>query len=515
MSMRYSTFLILIILAALLRFYHLGTWSFGFDELFTTLEAKILFGETPISNELLPNNVILEETQYYRLSRLLCVSHAVHRLDYLLFGENEWGARVLPAIIGSLNVGIIFLLAQPLFGNKTAFILALLVLLLPEHIQNSQLNRFYIQSFFFVSVVLLLGNHVAVNHSRTAAFWLGPAAILMVLSNSFGGIIWAGLLAGLFANFLFAKNSCNNNDNNSRCKNSFRNIKSIVFLLIVWSVLLFGIFIFHIVPLSVSWNDSSSWGYTPLHSAMAFVNSFGWTSMLFSFLGIWLLVVRFRTAANLYWLTLIFVSIISVLLLPLKIIYNPFYSFIFTFPFIVTTAIFLREIHQLVRESAMPYRSIVAEIWIFVAILVNVPVLLSYYQDGNRPDLRAAYQYVAEHWENGDQLTGFLMGAAEHYIPDKVPRIPLSPNNTAEKLQTILDQKLDDNHRLWIVLTSSRGGLDQNLRRWLSRHALFEIQFCKRRFDYSENSAEVFLIPKLSDQKHNTVRKTNSKPCEQ
>jgi hypothetical protein len=492
--MRIFVFLLLILFSGVLRFYHLGTWSFGYDELFTTLETKIFFDDFPVPDEyLLGGTVKPEETQYYRLPRLLCASHMVHRIGYKLFGEDEFGSRCLMAILGTLNIGVIFLLAQPLMGFTGSFILALLVMLFPDHLLHSQCNRFYIQSFFLVSVVTLLGARVAQNHSRMTVFWLGLFSVFLVLSNSLGGVIWGGVLVALLANFFCAKKT-----NEPRFS---RNNLIIVLLIGCWSLVLLGIFVFHIAPLIAHWNHAEAWGYTPLHAVMAFINSFGWTLFLFSLLGIAITMVNIRNNTNLYWFFCTLVSGVAILLLPTKIIYNPAYNFVFFFPFLVTAALFIREIYQLLVTSAFPFRSVVAVFWIFPATLVNFPTVLSYYQDGNRADHRAAFQYVAEHWEDNDLLTGFLMGTAQYYIPDKTPRIPLRTENTAEKLQEILDQKLDNNNRLWIVLPSSRGGLDHQLRQWLSEHALLQKVFTKKRFDYAENNIEIFLVPKKSERK--------------
>ncbi|MDR0610136.1 MAG: hypothetical protein LBG58_08505 [Planctomycetaceae bacterium] len=199
-----SIFLLLVLLAGLLRFHKLGAWSWGFDEHFTMLEVKILFGETTVPNEYLLDGTVKngtvkpEDTQYYRLPRLLCAAYAVHRLGYGIFGEDEFGSRALMAMLGSLSVGLIFLLAKPSIGFAGAFILSLLVLLLPEHILHSQCNRFYIQAFLLISAVILLGAYVAVRQSPTAAFWLGPLSVFMVLSHSLSGIIWAGNCLFLF-----------------------------------------------------------------------------------------------------------------------------------------------------------------------------------------------------------------------------------------------------------------------------------------------------------------------------
>ncbi|MDR2641186.1 MAG: glycosyltransferase family 39 protein [Planctomycetaceae bacterium] len=494
-------FLLLILSAGTLRFYNLGTWSFGYDELFTILETKVFFGETPVPDEYLCGGTVKpEDTQYYRLPRLLFASYTVHWLGYQLFGEDEFGSRFLMAILGTLNVGVIFLLAQPLIGFAGALILALLVMLLPEHILHSQCNRFYIQSFLLVSVVILLGAKVAVRRSLTAVFWLGVFAIVMVLSNSLSGIIWGGVVIGICVQIGSTLNSNQTLFSGKEGK--------IILVLTAWSVVLLGIFVFHIVPLAVSWNDSSSWGYTPLHAAMAFVNMLGWSLFLFAILGAGVALLNLQGYGNCYWLTLVMVSGVSVFLLPLKIIYNPFYGFLFIFPFLITASIFIREIYLFLLQPIVSdvrakfhLRFILAVFWVIIAIFMNFPSFISYYQDGNRPDHRAAFQYVAEHWEDGDCLTGFLMGTAQYYIPDKTPRIPLRTENTAERLQTILDQEIDGNNRLWIVLHSSRGGLDHQLRQWLSEHAIFKKIITKKRFDYAENNVEIFLVHKKTSRK--------------
>ncbi|MDR3198303.1 MAG: glycosyltransferase family 39 protein [Planctomycetaceae bacterium] len=486
-------FILLVVVAGVFRFAKLGEWSFGFDELFTTLETKILFGETAVPDEYLQNGTVKpENTQYYRLPRLLCASYAVHRLGYALFGEDEFGSRTLPAIIGAISVGVLFLLAKPLMGFAGALILAMLVMVLPEHILHSQNNRFYIQSFLFVSVVMFLGAEVAARRSVTATFWLGVSAVLMVLSNSFGGIIWGGVVFAVAADIVCSKNS--------GAPLLSAGTGYVFLILIAWSAVLFGIFVFHIAPLSDSWNSSSVWGYTPLHTAMAFINKFGWSLFLFAILGAGITLFRFRNNGNTYWTILVLVSGVCVLLLPLKIVYNPFYGFLFIVPFLVTAAIFVREIYRLLSESPLPFRSIIAVLWVIAALLVNFPSLYSYYQDGSRADHRAAFRYVAEHWEQGDRLTGIVMGTAQYYIPGNTPRIPLRSNNTAERLQEILDGEIGGNGRLWVVIPSSRDGLELELRRWLGQNALFETSFTKKRFDYDENNVEVFLVPKKKNQ---------------
>ncbi|MDR0391972.1 MAG: hypothetical protein LBH59_08705 [Planctomycetaceae bacterium] len=490
MLRNFFIFLLLVFFAGVLRFSYLGEWSFGFDELFTITETKIYFGEMPVPDEYLKNGKIKpEETQLYRLPRMIFASYFVHWFDYKLFGENEFGSRFLMAVLGTLNVGVIFLLSRPLFGFANALILSLLFLFLPEHILQSQNNRFYIQSFFSNSVVLLLGYYVVMRRSITATFLLAPMAILMLLFNTFNIVIWCSLFGAVITDMFFARKSDG--------KNLTRVDIKIILLLLLWSILLFVILFFYVMPFANSWNQSANWGYSSFHAVLSFINIIGWSMFLFSVLGSCILFLRIRDCGNGYWFFCVLCCGFAVFVLPLKITYNSQYGIIFIFPFIVSASIFIREVYNLISQSTIPLKHVLGVIWVCASLLLGLPSLFSYYQDGGRPNNRAAFQYVADNWHEGDRLTGTVMGAAQYYIPDKMPKIPLhyEPTEAIKELQTTLDQNIGGDGRLWIVILSSRGGIDEDLRRWLGQNATFERKFSKRRFDYAENNIEIFLAP--------------------
>ncbi|MDR1483574.1 MAG: hypothetical protein LBT09_01995, partial [Planctomycetaceae bacterium] len=146
----------------------------------------------------------LEKSQFYRLPQLIFVAHFVHRLNNRFFGNDEWGSRVLMAVMGSLSVGLAFLLGRSLLGFSGSLILAFLILLSPELAFYSQYSRFYSQAFLFIEIVFLLGGHVAVNRSVTAALVLVPTSLVMILSHSLGCFIWGILLCGLLVDFFFS-----------------------------------------------------------------------------------------------------------------------------------------------------------------------------------------------------------------------------------------------------------------------------------------------------------------------
>src|SRR5947209_2290306 len=91
--------LTLALLGGGLRFFRLGPWPFAGDELATLTEADSLFGKT----------VSPPESQTYRLARLVPLSYAIHYADYQLFGRDEWGSRVLIALLGTLQIVLVFI----------------------------------------------------------------------------------------------------------------------------------------------------------------------------------------------------------------------------------------------------------------------------------------------------------------------------------------------------------------------------------------------------------------------
>ena len=483
--------LLLILSAAGLRFHELGTWSFAGDELFTYYETRIWTGEIQaeelnkpsVGNYYDSDTMRLEDSQLARLPRLIPVAYAVHWLNYRLFGTDEFGARVLMAIIGSLNVGLVFLLARPLFGILGASVLAVFVLFCPEHLFNSQNVRMYALTYLLISVVWLLGGHITQNRSVRAAFWIGPCAILLVLCHSLGGLIWGGLLLGLAVDYVISR----------RTNEEKKHPKLLFSLIFLWSLILLGIAFWHILPLGAGWNTDRTWGYSPIHTLMAVVARIGWPIFLMSLVGGAYALFRIRELSNAYWSSVLLGSIGACLILPLVVTFYPWYSFLLTFPFFVLAARLVGQIRLLPgeRESFVTV-GFNGFVLIIAAALLNMPGTLSYYRDGNRLDFRSAYQYIAEHTQDGDGVICPFIGLAEYYLPDRYPIFPLRSQRKGQYIQETIEQASEK--RLWIVCHSHRGGLENEMLCWLTDHAVLEAKFGRKRLDHIDNDVYVFLF---------------------
>ncbi len=121
-------------LAALLRFYKLGAWSFWGDELLTVVDVPDGF-----NFELLRRSLMLSTIQA-----------VIGQL-----GVSEWSARLAPAIVGVLSAPILYFPVRRMLGPAVALLFALLLAVSPWHLYWSQNARYYVLLLLFYTLALL------------------------------------------------------------------------------------------------------------------------------------------------------------------------------------------------------------------------------------------------------------------------------------------------------------------------------------------------------------------------
>ena len=209
----------------------------------------------------------------------------------------------------------------------------------------------------------------------------------------------------------------------------------------------------------------------------------GWPIFLLAALG-GLYLLRERNGENWYWITCALGWGIVTVALPRIVPYAPPYVFPFALSVIVLAGCTIGLLYERLRERGVW----LASAGVILVCLMNLPSLASHYVDGSRSDMRTAARYVERNWLPGDRVTGSSMGRFGHYAPNCSPRIPLPPDFIQK-----LEELSADNGRLWIVVQSTRGGLREDLRRWLGTHCSYELRVQRKRFDYPEYSVDVFL----------------------
>ena len=129
--MQYVWLILITMLAAALRLYKLGAWSFWIDEIYTINRAQIHFSD-PI--HVLQN---LPSTLWLPFSVILT------NISLSLFGVNEWSARLASALLGIVTLPVLYFITRQIFGIGIALFFILLLAMSPWHLFWSQNARFY------------------------------------------------------------------------------------------------------------------------------------------------------------------------------------------------------------------------------------------------------------------------------------------------------------------------------------------------------------------------------------
>ncbi len=139
----YGLLFLITFLAAALRFYKLGEWSFWIDEIYTVNHAmahfsspELILGHIPPARNWVPLSVIFS-------AQIMNV-----------LGVNEWSARFIAAVIGVLTIPILYWPLRKIVGHPVALITMLLLAVAPWHIFWSQNARFYTSLMLFYTLAL-------------------------------------------------------------------------------------------------------------------------------------------------------------------------------------------------------------------------------------------------------------------------------------------------------------------------------------------------------------------------
>jgi len=132
---QYLLLAIITLIAAALRFYKLGEWSFWGDEVFTVGGREDGFN--------------------YNIARQ-SVSLTLIQSTVSLLGTSEWSARLVPALIGVVSIPILYFLIRKMFSPTVGLVAVLLLAVSPWHLYWSQNARFYTALLLFYTLGLIL-----------------------------------------------------------------------------------------------------------------------------------------------------------------------------------------------------------------------------------------------------------------------------------------------------------------------------------------------------------------------
>ena len=190
--LHYALLFLITVLAAALRFYKLGEWSFWIDEIYTINHAvshfstpDLILAHIPPSRNWFPISVIL----------------AAQALN--LWGISEWSARLASVAIGIVSIPILFFPTRKMFGNSVALIAVLLLAVSPWHLYWSQNARFYTSLLLFYSLALV-AFHFGIERNKPRYLIAFYALLYLAFSERmFAFFIFPVIVAYLAALWIF------------------------------------------------------------------------------------------------------------------------------------------------------------------------------------------------------------------------------------------------------------------------------------------------------------------------
>lgn len=419
-------------LAAGLRFYKLGAWSFWGDEWITVRRAT---------------------SEYVGLVDLPSISMIATHFALEFLGIGEWSARAAPAVLGLLTIPILFFITRALFDSTAAIVAGLLLAISPWHLYWSQNARFYTALLLFFTLALfffylglerdrplfllisLLFLGLAIKERHLAAF-LGPISFLYVLLiyalpfDKPAGFRARNLLLFFGPGVVAAAGLAYSNLvlNAERWDNAFAFINNNPFWIL-------GGTVFYIT--------------IPLACAGAFAA---------------LYLLREKNRAGLLLTLTVAVPLFGVLFLSLFQYTANRYVFISLTSIIILAAICMKEV--LVRVPAESRLLAYGAVLILILAPLGDDFLYFQYQNGNRADWQGAFNLIRTQAEPNDRVATTHSGLADFYLQKSTNSMQYLEDNMEQ-----IEAMEAGQERIWFVLDLTAPAKTPKLNRWVQKHA--------------------------------------------
>jgi uncharacterized membrane protein len=380
----------------------------------------------------------------------------------LTFGESEAVLRLVPALLGSLTVVVMYFVAREVLDRPSSLVAAALLAFSPFHIYYSQEARAYAPMLFFFALALLFflkatrkggyGNWIAFGAASALAFW-----------THFYAFVPVGIL--ILLAFVF------------RFRAIRANLKEATAPLIA-----LGVFIILALPLVVnavqlflvrtgSGPSFGIQGFSTITQTLVQVSGFN------IFLAVILLALFIAGVA---WLVprdrALAVLLVTGLVLPL--LASVFLSY--RMPMVPRYLIYLQPFLFLGVAASFPlfcravrsrYLAVAAVLLIFLAA---IPFLVPYYATPQKDDWRGFSGYLSGQTGPGDLvvvLPGYIRQPLEYYYSNQTDGTLLYGLYTQADLERVSASA--GGHRVFYVLTPDISSTDPagNVVRWLQEHS--------------------------------------------
>jgi mannosyltransferase len=424
-------------LAAALRLYKLGEWSFWIDEIFTINRAQSHF----------TLETLLE--QWWRPPLSVILTGATLKM----IGVSEWSARIVPAMIGIISVPIIYSPVKSLFGSRTALIASTLLAISPWHLFWSQNARFYtsMMIFYFLAAIAFF---LYIERDRLKYLVYFLFFFFFALNERFNAMILIPALIAYLVLLWYLPI-----DKPPRLRNKI--ITAIALLITGFAILEFN----SVLTAGITQTEFAIKTFfgnpidDPIRIFILIVFSIGVPVFALGLTGSLQQLLQIDRQGLFFTVNILLPMIIVLALSPFIFTVDR-YLFI-TLPFwIVLCASFVS------RAARIPNKNVIfLSIGIILVLFADAfGSHLLYYQinHGNRPDWRQAFAYIQERKSEEDLIVASVPEVGNFYVDGTV--IGLSDID--------ISSIATESHKYWFVLDSENAWWTPREKQWVENHAI-------------------------------------------
>lgn len=446
----------MLLVAAGLRFYTLGSADIVHDEYFTAL--------------------YYETRAHYTFNSLI---YRLIALSQALLGESEFALRLPSFIFGVASIYLVYVLGRQLFSPSVGLLAAAILTFFPWHIWHSQYARYYAAVIFFVALMHLFFVRALQKDSILFLVLAGLAAILAVDAHVTAVLAPAACWVVCVVCFFWP----------TRLGPYFSpRIVRIGFWIGIACALVAALLLFRVL---VGWSSSElGWVKYPTQVVYQYYRLAG-ALLVATLLAIWLLEKSRETFASTYLGLGTFLPLLVVFLAAFFMNIRADYAICVIIPAVVATAAGVATVwrrREFGREAAI--------LIILLMFVETIPKLLSHYTDRLANYQRAAAEFLADQYREGDRVAVFVSGV-RYYLSetiDNIERYGLGNPHSRARSWPLVDFAPSEG-RLWVTFKVTRDDVAPDTRRWLRQNnAIFVWRKVPLRFDSEVRGVEIFLV---------------------
>ena len=446
----------LLIIAALTRFYGIWHWDLVDDEYFTATHAYERYKS-------------FVNPTYYSLVVF----------TYEIFGSDPWLSRLPSLLISIFTIPIVFTLCRKHLGNSTAIFTVILIMFSSWHLYFSQLARFYSGVFLF-SFISYVFFYRAIYSTKAQHLALALASSLIAISFHVTAIFVPFSVAFAYLIILASHTKLNESIET-------RNIKIYLLLCISGGIALLP-FLFGVLDRWVS--TGQSWGYGAILIIPQVAKYIQIPIVIAALFGTFAVFQR-NKIATIFLVASVAIPCILLMIASSFMAVSPSYVFYILAPTIVLAGIACGECHDLLAKNKQVLLSYLP---ITLIVTLLLPSFASHFLAKSTLNFNDAITFTEQELRSNDKVLSFIPGfkTSKHSDYTLLPFISFERDNSVD-WKTELDKIIEDDSRVWILLSSKRKPIANALALWLSCNSTLAWQQYAFRLDYEVDGYQIFL----------------------